>query len=81
MTPARTDVELSVAPPPGPDDGAGGSLPAVASAPLTGGSMQPVPAQPSSGGEIDVVPLAAAGLAVAALTVLLRRTRRSDADR
>jgi hypothetical protein len=80
MSPARANVELLPAPPPGPDDQA----PQMVSAAAPSGAkspLAPLPSPSSSAVESDIVPLAAAGLAVAALVILFRRTRRSTAVR
>ena len=83
MTPTRANVELLPAPPPGPDEqeGSVGSAAAPPAPSLATSPLAQPPNSSTSSGEADLVPLVAAGLAVAALVVLFRRTRRSTAAR
>jgi hypothetical protein len=84
MTPARATVELLPAPPPGPDDQQDPVASAAVSAAAPPGAtspLAPLPNPSSSAVEADIVPIVAAGLAVVALVVLFRRTRRSTAIR
>jgi hypothetical protein len=83
MTPARIDVELSPAPPPGPDDRDDPmASPVLAPArPVVGSPLAPVPDPDTSPAGVDLVPIAAAALAVVGLALLLVRTRRSTAAR
>lgn len=80
IAPARANVELLPAPPPGPEDQV---PPVVSAAPPQGATspLAPLPNPSSSAVEADIVPIVAAGLAVVALVVLLRRMRRSIAVR
>jgi hypothetical protein len=83
MAAASAPVELVAPPPPGEDEGEGpaASLPnAVAS---LGSAGAPVTDRPVNAAnlDIDLVPLAAAALAVSALALLIRRTRRPDPSR
>jgi hypothetical protein len=82
MSPARTNVELLPAPPPGPDDQEGSGSAAAPPAPSQATSpLAPLPNPSTASAEVDIVPLVAAGLAVVALVVLFRRTRRPDPSR
>jgi hypothetical protein len=83
MTPTRANVELLPAAPPGPDDQADPMDSAVAppAPPPATSPLAPLPNPSSPGAEADVVPIVAAGLAIVALVLLFRRTRRSTAVR
>jgi hypothetical protein len=80
MEPARTNIELLPAPPPGPDDEAS-ALSQMSAPPLAASPLAPLPSPASAGAGVDLVPFAAAGLAAVALAILLLRTRRSTAAR
>lgn len=86
MTSMQVPVVLLAPPPPGQDDEEAEPYPTGVPRASIGpgfGSVPPAVALtvPSPAGETDLVPVASAGLALAALLILIARTRRIDPSR